>query len=109
MNHFSTNPEVGVGPHSGLTFPDFRKLAKSFGFRHRAIKNTSEMAPVLKSILKTDGPVICEVELDLNQEFSPKLSSRKLEDGSMISSSLENMSPFLSKKELEENMLGDLD
>ena len=25
MNHFSKNPEVGVGPKSGLTFPNFKK------------------------------------------------------------------------------------
>ena len=108
-NHFSTNPAVGVGPDSGLTFPDFRKLAKSFGFKYWSINSTSEMVSVLKRTLDTDGSGICEVVLDLKQEFSPKLSSRKLEDGSMISSSLENMSPFLSKKELEENMLVDLD
>ena len=69
----------------------------------------SEMKSVLKRTLSSNGPGFCEVLLDLKQEFSPKLSSRKLEDGSMISSSLENMSPFLSKKELEENMLVDLD
>ena len=109
MNHFSKNPEVGVGPKSGLTFPNFKKLSKAFGFKHESIKNTSEMKSVLKRTLSSNGPGFCEVLLDLKQEFSPKLASKKLKDGSMISSSLENMSPFLSKNELEENMLVDLD
>ena len=109
LNHFSTNPEVGVGPVSGLTFPDFNKLAKSFGFRQESIKGTNEMKTELKRALNYKGPVLCEVMLDLKQEFSPKLASKNLKDGSMISSSLENMSPFLSEKELEENMLVDLD
>ena len=67
------------------------------------------MKSVLKRTLNSNGPWFCEVILDLKQEFSPKLASKKLKDGSMISSSLENMSPFLSKNELEENMLVDLD
>jgi len=43
--------------------------------------------------------------LDLAQAFAPKLSSRKLEDGSMISASLEDMSPFLDREELQGNMV----
>jgi len=43
--------------------------------------------------------------LDLNQQFSPKLSSRKLADGSMVTSSLEDMAPFLPREELESNMI----
>ena len=104
-NHFSANPEVGVGPDSGLTFPNFKKLAKAFGYKFESIKSTSETETVLKRSLNSDGPLLCEVLLDLKQEFSPKLASKKLPDGSMISSSLENMSPFLSEKELEKNIL----
>ena len=108
-NHFSANPEVGVGPDSGLTFPNFKKLAKAFGYKFESIKSTSETETVLKRSLNSDGPLLCEVLLDLKQEFSPKLASKKLPDGSMISPSLENMSPFLSEQELEKNILVDLE
>ena len=47
---------------------------------------------------------ICKVFLDLAQGFEPKLSSRKLEIRSMVSSSIEYIFPFLSRDELEENM-----
>ena len=109
LNHFSTNPEVGVGPDSGLTFPNFQKLAKSFGFLFESIKCTSETNTVLERSLNSNGPLICEVLLNLKQEFSPKLASKILDDGSMISSSLENMSPSLTEKELKENILTNLD
>jgi acetolactate synthase-1/2/3 large subunit len=49
---------------------------------------------------------MCEVGLDLNQQFAPKLSSRKLADGSMVTSSLEDMAPFLPREELASNMIG---
>ncbi len=54
--------------------------------------------------LESDGPQFCEVMLDLAQPFAPKLTSRKLENGKMVSSSLEDMAPFLSREELRENM-----
>ena len=46
-----------------------------------------------------------ELFLDLNQHFSPKLSSKKLKDGSMITSPLEDMWPFLENEELTQNII----
>jgi acetolactate synthase-1/2/3 large subunit len=43
--------------------------------------------------------------LDLAQAFAPKSSSRKLDDGRMVTAPLEDMAPFLSREELKENML----
>jgi acetolactate synthase-1/2/3 large subunit len=43
--------------------------------------------------------------LDLDQGFAPKLSSRRLEDGRMVTSPLEDLAPFLSQEELAENLL----
>jgi acetolactate synthase-1/2/3 large subunit len=43
--------------------------------------------------------------LDLRQVFAPKLSSRKLDDGRMVTSPPEDMAPFLSREELRENMI----
>ena len=50
------------------------------------------------------GPQFCEVMIDPAQNFAPKLSSRKLDDGRMVSSPLHDMAPFLSREELAENM-----
>ena len=50
------------------------------------------------------GPQLCEVMIDKRQEFSPKLSSRRLEDGTMVSPTLEDLSPFLPRDELAEAM-----
>jgi len=37
--------------------------------------------------------------------FSPKLSAKKLPDGTMVSPSLEDMFPFLDRDEYERNLL----
>ena len=45
--------------------------------------------------------------LDKKQQFEPKLQSRKLNDGSMVSPELHDMAPFLSREELEQNNIKD--
>ena len=45
---------------------------------------------------------ICGIKMCIRDR--PKTSSKKLPDGRMISAPLEDMYPFLSREELEENM-----
>lgn len=96
---------VGCGIDSGLTFPEFSKIATAFGFNYFSIKNHEELKSNLGNIMASEGRFICEIEIDLDQQFSPKVTSKKLEDGSMVTSSLEDMWPFLSKEELEINTI----
>jgi acetolactate synthase-1/2/3 large subunit len=96
---------VGVGPDSGLGFPDFAKLAAGFDIPFVRCDNHDEMEACFKKVIAEDGPMICEAMIDLNQQFAPKLSSRRLEDGRMVTSPMEDMTPFLSREELAENML----
>jgi acetolactate synthase-1/2/3 large subunit len=96
---------VGCGPESGVTFPDFGKIATAFGFSYVRTSDHSDMREAIRQTLAADGPAICEVIIDKEQGFAPKLSSRKLEDGTMVSAPLEDLSPFLPREELEANML----
>ena len=61
----------------------------------------------LKEILALPGPVVCEVVLDPEQSFEPRLSSKQLPDGRIVTPPLEDMFPFLPRHELLENMLVD--
>lgn len=98
-------PYVGVGPESGLGFPNFEKLAHAYGISFVKCGNHAQMNEAITTVLKTEGPVICEVMLTLEQQFAPKMSSKRLEDGRMVSKPLEDLAPFLSKEELLQNML----
>ena len=99
QNHFADNI-VGCGPDSGLTFPDFQRLSAGFGIPSSFASRDGELAPAIRAALAGDGPHICEVMIDKRQQFAPKLSSRRLEDGSMVSSPLEDLVPFISDAEL---------
>jgi len=105
QHNFFKDNIVGCGTESGLTFPDFRKVAEAFGFPYFRISNHKELKENLGKIVSTKGKFICELMMDLDQQFSPKLSSKKLDDGTMVSPSLEDMWPFLPIDELEENRL----
>lgn len=96
---------VGCGEESGLGFPDFGKLAAAYGIPHRRCAAHAELPQAIAETLDAPGPQICEVVLDLKQSFSPKLSSKKLPDGRMVSSPLEDLAPFLPRDEFLSNMI----
>ncbi len=96
---------VGCGTESGLGFPSFERLAAAYGIPYSQIRNHDGMRDALDKSLAIEGPAMCEVFLDLAQQFAPKLASRKLADGRMVSSSLEDLAPFLSREELKSNLL----
>jgi len=96
---------VGCGPDSGVTFPDFGKVAAAFGFAYRYTSEHDDMAAAIAETLTSPGPAICEIMVDKEQNFAPKLSSKRLPDGTMVTAPLEDLSPFLPREELLENML----
>lgn len=102
--HFS-GFSVGCGPDSGVTFPDFGKVAAAFGFAYRKTEDHSDIRDAIGETLSAEGPAICEIVVDKAQNFAPKLSSKRLDDGTMITAPLEDLAPFLPREEFESNML----
>ena len=95
---------AGEGPDSGVSFPDFVAVANAFGIAARRIAS-ADFAKQLREILDAPGPYLCDVVLDDSQGFEPRVSSRKLADGTIVSPPLEDMFPFLDRDELASNML----
>jgi acetolactate synthase I/II/III large subunit len=95
---------VGCGPDSGVTFPDFGKVARAFGFAYTRTSEHSDMARAIAETLAAPGAAICEIFIDKEQNFAPKVSSRRLEDGSMVTAPLHDLAPFLPRDELAEAM-----
>ncbi len=100
---------VGCGIESGMTFPDFGKLAAAFDFAYVRCERHNDLQANIAAALNAQGPTLCEVVLDLAQGFAPKVSSRRLDDGRMVSAPLHDMAPFLSREELHNNILEDAD
>ena len=94
-------PFIGIDPASGVSFPDFKKLAEAFGIKYFALDSEKNCDEVLKQVLNCDGPCICEAIVDPKQNFAPKSSSKVLPDGRIVSPSLDDMFPFLDRDEFE--------
>lgn len=95
---------VGEGPANGVSFPDYCKVAQAYGLQARRL-DTPDFAAGIREVLQLPGPVICDVILDDAQQFEPRMSSRQLDDGRIVTPPLEDMFPFLSREELATNVL----
>jgi len=95
---------VASGEDSGVSCPDFIKVAKAYGIHTERITNHKNMDRIIKKILLYKGPVLCEIVVSSEMKFLPKSASMQLKDGSFVSRPLEDMAPFLSREELKDNM-----
>ncbi|KQV47554.1 thiamine pyrophosphate-binding protein [Duganella sp. Root336D2] len=96
---------VGTDRKSGVSCPDFSKLATAFGIPSFQIRKWDEVDATLEQVQAATGPVICEVFMHPEQLFSPKLSVVAREDGSLVSPPLEDLSPLLPRDVLDQAML----
>jgi len=95
---------VGESPSSGVSFPNFEKLANAYNLAFMRL-DMQEFSGPLQRAMDAPGPIVCEVMLDPDQGFEPRQSSRQLSDGRIVSAPLEDMFPFLERKELSDNLL----
>lgn len=104
-NLFNEHCKIGIGPESGdLSFPEFRKIAEAFGYPYYKADSNQGMKEAVNQVLEQDGPCFCEIFTDTNQVWEPKSSTKRLEDGTLVSPPLEDLAPFLPREELEKNM-----
>lgn len=94
----------GAGPESGSALPDYMTVAAAYGLPASRLQAQDFIAP-LQQLLDTPATHVCDVVLDGKQGFEPRMSSRQLEDGRIVTPPLEDMYPFLSREELASNML----
>jgi acetolactate synthase-1/2/3 large subunit len=90
---------------SGLSLPDFVKVAEAYGLAARRISSPSRLREELRLTLQHNGPVVCEVVVLPNEPRIPRVSSMQRPDGSMVSKPLEDLWPFLDREEFRQNMI----
>lgn len=95
---------VGADKKTGVSNPNFKDLANAHRLPYEIISNNSEIDKKLKKVLKIKGPILCEIKINPKQRRMPRISSYRRPDGVLESKPLEDMWPFLPKKEVFENM-----
>lgn len=56
---------------TGVSLPNFEKIAKAWGIKFVKIRNDRELTKV-KSVMDYSGPIICEIIIDPQQPMPPK-------------------------------------
>lgn len=96
---------VASDPKSGVSCPDYVKVAKAYGIPSIRIHNHKDMEGKVKYVLNYKGPILCDINAVRELMLTPRLMTQKKPDGTFVSPTLENMYPFLDEKEFKENML----
>lgn len=105
QKNFMDGRLIGESSETGVSFPDMEKIAKAYGIHFIRISRIEELDEKLKELKTYPGAVICEVMTPSNQLLIPRVASKQLEDGTMISMPYDNMFPFLSQEEYAENCM----
>jgi acetolactate synthase-1/2/3 large subunit len=99
--------KFGVDTSSGISFPDTEKIAYAYGIRYLSVRKREEIHDTLEEFLSIDakkGPVIFEIFCCVQGRY-PRLKAYKQEDGTFLNRPLEDLDPFMSREELEREMV----
>ena len=95
----------GSTKSTGISFPRFEDVAKTFKLNYRNISNLESLDESLTQLINDDSPYLFEIIMDPNQKYLPRLSTTKLDSGELISPPLEDLDPLLDIDTLR-NLLG---
>ena len=103
-NLFKGQELVGVCDGNGVSFPDMEKVSWAYGIPYVRVTKTEDIVKLL-GVMEGEGPLFAEIVVDAAQNFAPKLSSRVLPDGKIVSPEIDDMFPFLDRTEYAANKL----
>lgn len=95
-NFFKRN--IGADKNSGVFDASFSKISKAYSIKYISIKNNGKFDTKIKSVLKKKCPFIIDLNSPKNQKIL-RVTSYRNTKGQLESHTLDNMKPFLKKKE----------
>lgn len=105
--NFFNGSYIGCTPDTGVSFPDFEKIAGVFGFEYRKCTSNLEVDDAVQWLINAKNKCLLEVEQQFDDPVTPKVMSRLDENGNMLTPALQDMYPFLEKEEYEKLMIKD--
>ena len=82
----------------GVSNPDFKKVSRAFNINYSEIKNNNDITKKITKALKSKKAELINVLINPNQKIIPKLS---------FGDPIEDLSPKISRKEFNNNMIID--
>ena len=89
---------TGCTEDTGVELPDFSKIAAAFDIPYMHIGDHEALPKALRAFYDIPGFAICEIMQDQTQVIEPRVMTRKLDDGSLVSPVIDDMAPFLDRE-----------
>ena len=105
QDNFLGGRHIGTDKDTGVSFPNLEKVAIAYGIKYLRLTHSNNWVSKINQIFTEPGPMICEVISPPDQILVPRVASKSLEDGSMISMPYDDMFPFLPREEYLENIV----
>ena len=86
---------TSVSPDSGVSFPDYRRLAQCFGFASCDVTTWDEFNKAIPQMFATDYPSLIVYHMDPEQKLLPKIQPVVLADGTIMPPRFDKLSPQL--------------
>ena len=104
QNGFLNGHHLGSSTDGGTSTPDYTKVGTAYGLQTMRIDDHSELEAGIKAALAYPGPCLCELTVSPNAAPQPSQGFVMHADGTGTPRPLEDMAPFLDRKEFEEVM-----
>jgi acetolactate synthase-1/2/3 large subunit len=104
QNYFG-GPNIGCDASTGMALPDYRRVARAYGLKTAVIEDQSDLHAAVRRVLRSRGPVVCDVHVIPDEGRAPRVTSVQRADGSFLSKPLEDLFPFLDRDEFARNMI----
>ncbi len=98
---------AGCDAESGISFPDFSKIAEAFGIPYHKCSTNAELDSSIDWLLSEQGFAFLEVEEMFEKALSPCVISRLRDDGTSEPAFLQDMSPFIDREEYKKLMISE--
>jgi len=105
QQNFFGGPNIGCNSETGVTIPDYRKVARAYGLKTAVIEDQSDLPSAVRRVLRGRGAVVCDVNIIPEEARAPRVTSIQRADGSFVSKPLEDLWPFLEREEFARNMI----
>lgn len=104
--NFFNGAYIGCTPDSGVSFPEFAKIADTFGFEYRKCESNAQVEEAVQWLVNSKKRCLLEIEQKFDDPVTPKVMSRLDENGRMLTPALQDMYPFLPEEDYRELMIG---
>ncbi len=103
VNYFN-GLKNGCDPESGISLPDFGKVAAAFGYLYKKVSCTSELQDGIEWLIEAKESCILEIKEKENKERAPVIKSVMNKQGQFETPPLHIMSPLLPEEVFQKYM-----